>query len=754
MTESVEELVAEYIELRESGEVIRPEEFANRYPAQSKKILAALHEVQKAEHLLLDRNLPSERFGPYRLIELIGSGGMGRVYCAAHDERPEEKIALKLLSALMAGNEQARSRFGREARSLGRLVHPGVVKVLGHGLIEDIPYLAMEWIQGLTLAQVLDDARAGSHEEEGQAPSQALAGALGLELPGYYCVADLVAQLARAVAAVHSSGVLHRDIKPGNVILRGPCDPVLVDFGLAASDETISLTGTGDLLGTPRYMAPEQARGETMDARTDVHALGLLLYELLTLKSPRPGDEAMGVLHAAMNQAIPEARGTDPRIPTPLDRIVHRACAFRPAARYGTAAELALDLEAFVAQSTVAARSFNAWERLQDAWVLRRKTLLTAVAGLLLLGILPFLREKPPDLDQLIERATLAFAADDLASTAANAQQILTYDPEHSLGLFLRGLASGNLVEAVEATESPLVDFLMQGLVHSDGKVWPQAIIALEKAQDLEPGLDLPRVLLERTRKKMAEQAASISGIETAPALTELGELYNGMEKWVDAEQVLRRAVELDPDLRLAWRELCVSQYFQGRFDGALQSASRGGRKVGLSYANTILLREKHLASEHVRAVLEPILQADPTDDQACLMMGYTYDHEHRLDLARGCYERAANAHPHNQVILEALAYLRAGGKSATCEECAAWYRDHSVDLDYAEAQRLYIRLIQLNRGNSNRIYTFAVALKRLGSEAISAAQDVIQSLLNEEDVLADHVRKNRLLKALDSLEN
>jgi len=748
--ECIEELVAQFIERRESGEAISAEDFARGHPESSEQLLAALREVRVTERLLRDPSVPTERLGPYRLLELIGSGGMGRVYRAAHDDRPDEELALKLLSPLLVDHDKARSRFDREARALVHLDHPGLVKVIDHGLVDGMPYLAMEWVRGPDLASVLDEARRRREQRANRTPSEYL------ELAGQGSaarrVAGVAAGLARAVQAAHASGVLHRDIKPGNVILREDGSPVLVDFGLARRAETVSLTGTGDLLGTPRYMAPEQARGEEADERTDIYGLGVLMYELLTLEPPHPAGEPMSVLRAVAERPVPPVIRKDPKVPTSLNRIVRRGCAFRPTSRYSTAADLASDLQAFLAETPIRARNFSPWERLQDAWVLRRKTLVTIVAGLIVLAAALLLREKPPDLDQFIGRAALAYAADDLAGTAVSAQQILAHDPEHPVGLFLEGLAAG---QRVGATSSPFVDLLTQGVAHSIGRVWPQAIEAFEDARTLQPDSPLPKVLLERTRRLMARQKAELGQElpETAPELTRLGETLNGEERWAEAEQRLAQAVELDPDYPKAWVELCKAQYFQGRGEDAVQSAARGGARVGVQYANTLILSEKEAGAEHVRAVLAPILQEDPGNDTAARIMGYTYDFEHSLTEARRWYERAVELGPDRKINLKTLAFLRAGALRATCELCRVWFRDHPADLDLEEARRLYLRLLELDQGRSDETSQVCNLLKRLGPVAAAMAQEFIETLLEKDAGPIDRVRRNRLVQALDSLK-
>lgn len=502
--ERIEDLVARFIEQREAGEPVSPETFAREHPTDSHALLSALQRAEQAEQMLAAPDLPTDRLGPYRLLSLIGSGAMGRVYSAVHDDCPEQELALKILSPLALSDEKARARFDREARALAQLDHPGIVSVIDHGVVDGTPYLAMEWVRGSSLAVLLDQARSRRAQGVGETPRNWLVSDEAGD--GYRFAAALMARLARAVAAVHATGMLHRDIKPANVLLTEDGAPVLGDFGLARGEETVSLTGSGDLLGTPRYMAPEQARGEATDERTDIHGLGVLLYELLTLQPPHQGSDPVSVLRAVAERRIPALKRSDPSSPEPLRRIIGRACAFRPAARYASAAELAEDLESFLRGSAVAASSMSTWERLADAWVLQRGALVASVLGALLLALIPFLIGDQPDLTQLVDRASLAYAAGDMAGTAAGAERILALAPDDPRGLFLERIAEGGLPP--DSTD-PSINALVLGMSHRAAQVWPEAIAAMQHARDLDPASPLPKVLLELVRSEMEQQTAT-----------------------------------------------------------------------------------------------------------------------------------------------------------------------------------------------------------------------------------------------------
>ncbi len=225
---------------------------------------------------------PGTMVGPHRVEEVLGEGGMAVVYRAT-DTRLGRSVALKVMGRSLAGNGEAERRFLREARMLAGVSHPNLVCVYEAGESPAGPYLVMELLAGETLAGTL--ARGGPLE-----PARAR---------------GLVRRLAEALAACHARGVVHRDVKPSNVLLVPDRGPVLADFGLARPAEGgLAITAPGLVFGTPEYMSPEQARGEILDARSDLYALGILWYELLSGAPPFTGKNVASILKQQV-QALP-----------------------------------------------------------------------------------------------------------------------------------------------------------------------------------------------------------------------------------------------------------------------------------------------------------------------------------------------------------------------------------------------------------------------------------------------------------------
>jgi predicted Ser/Thr protein kinase len=270
---------------------------------------------------------PSEIAGRYQVIQKLGAGAFGTVY-KAKDKILGRMVAIKTirlegLAAAGTSLEQLMDRFKREAQVSAQLKHPNIVTIYDVGEVEGTSYLAMEFIDGIGL----DRAIAG-------------AGRLGTER-----AAGLGAQVADALDFAHRHNVVHRDIKPANIMIEGGDRVKVTDFGIAkVTDSADHLTQTGSLLGTPSYMSPEQARGGELDGRSDLFAVGCILYEMLTGKKAFRGDSITGLIFKIITEEPPPLRSEDPDIPEEMVRIISKSLAKQADQRYQTGRELADDL--------------------------------------------------------------------------------------------------------------------------------------------------------------------------------------------------------------------------------------------------------------------------------------------------------------------------------------------------------------------------------------------------------------------------
>jgi hypothetical protein len=255
--------------------------------------------------------------GRYEVRGPVGSGGMADVFLA-HDNILDRDVALKLLKEQYAENEEFVERFRREARSAAALSHPHIVPVFARGRSEDgTYYIAMEYVPGGTLKDRI-------MSEQALSP---------------YTVVKVALQIAEALQTAHEHGVIHRDIKPHNILITASGDVKVADFGIARAAEASTISNFGDILGSAKYMSPEQAAGEPVGPASDLYSLGVILYEMLTGTVPIEAGTPADVSARRADELSPHPREVNPEIPEGVDTLVMRLLSRDPAERYGSAAE-------------------------------------------------------------------------------------------------------------------------------------------------------------------------------------------------------------------------------------------------------------------------------------------------------------------------------------------------------------------------------------------------------------------------------
>ena len=425
------EVLEEYLEGVEAGTAPPRAELLARHPeltAQLEACLASLDFIRRAAPLpssppsgtpLPVAKLPAEvmgdrvHLGDYRILREIGRGGMGIVYEA---EQPalSRHVALKVLPFAAALDPRQLQRFRTEAKAAALLRHPHIVPVLGVGSERDVHYYVMKYIDGHALTDVIRELRAlrrGQKATDSAGSARELACSLvlgrwaedqetgrdGNQVTGQpvddepYCrlVASLGIQAAQALEHAHEAGIIHRDIKPGNLLIDAGGHLWVTDFGLARFLHTDhNLTLTGDLIGTLRYMSPEQALGKHgfVDQRADIYSLGITLYELVTLEPAFRGNDRRELLRQIAEEEPLPPRRVNKAMPAALETILLKAIAKEPADRYATAQELAADLERFVANQPIAAKRPSLVIR-SGRWARRHKSMLASVALVAILAV-------------------------------------------------------------------------------------------------------------------------------------------------------------------------------------------------------------------------------------------------------------------------------------------------------------------------------------------------------------------------------
>ena len=268
--------------------------------------------------------------GRYRLVELLGQGGMARIY-RGHDNQLDRDVAIKLLRPEYGRDPDFSSRFRQEAQNAASLNHPNIVGVHDYGQDDAGPFIVMELVDGEDLGAIIK--RSGALP-----PRQA---------------ARIVAETARALHAAHQHGIVHRDVKPGNIMINHQGQVKVTDFGIARAMAEAQMTLPGTTLGSVHYFSPEQARGDQTTAASDIYALGIVLFELLTGHRPWEADSAAAVAMARLAGPPPDPSTLRSGIPADLVAIDRKALATEPADRWSSASSMAAALEAFLAGTAV-----------------------------------------------------------------------------------------------------------------------------------------------------------------------------------------------------------------------------------------------------------------------------------------------------------------------------------------------------------------------------------------------------------------
>jgi len=272
----------------------------------------------------------------YRVVRRLGGGGMADVY-VAEQAQLNRNVVIKVLHPHLARDEEVAERFRREAEAAAKLVHPNICGILDYGATDDVVFTVMPYFEGGSLADAIQKTR--------QVDAVRTAG--------------VAAQVACALDYAHRHGVVHRDVKPDNVLFDEDGNAIITDFGIATARFHARLTASGRAMGTPHYMSPEQAMGKLVDGRSDIYALGVLLYEALVGFPPFDGADAFSVSYKQVHEQPVPPIDVNARVPQPLNEIVMRCLSKQPTARYQRGNELADALIAFLRATPDSASAYR-----------------------------------------------------------------------------------------------------------------------------------------------------------------------------------------------------------------------------------------------------------------------------------------------------------------------------------------------------------------------------------------------------------
>jgi len=533
----------------------------------------------------LSRSFIGQKMGEFRIIKEIGHGSMGIVFEATH-ESLGRRVALKVLPPSLSVTETVIRRFLREAQSVARLSHENIVQIHEIGDQAGVFFYAMQFVEGQSLDRMLRE-RAFTPRE----------------------CATICAAVARALFFAHEQGIIHRDIKPGNIILTYKDEPVVTDFGLARPEKAATLTESGALVGTPMYMSPEQVRGDRahIDRRTDIYSLGVTLYEMLSGRAPFEATSTQEVLRKIEFEEAKPLRRVSPDVPRDLATICQKSMEKDPIRRYQTAIEFALDLERHLSGDAIQARPTSMHVRLWRR--AKRHRVISTLAVLLLVA---------------------------LGITVAQ---------------FMSGRKAKDQIENAEsrADLAELANLMTTGGDQQSLQKWSDALRIYSRAIELAP--DYSRARIERGRclfflQRYEDALMDLEFVHALEPDNVYAKLWCGIAK-----------SRLDsPVLQKEGHTIVGSTIGEVLFTGVTDAAClREAAKTCLAYLVYAqpTQQQQYLALAH--RSIGSVLEHDQRDDEALIIQGRLYEYagiletdQNLIDLAFENYDQAKTINPMN----------------------------------------------------------------------------------------------------------
>jgi tetratricopeptide (TPR) repeat protein/predicted Ser/Thr protein kinase len=722
---------------------------------------------------------PKNLFGKYVLLRQIGAGGMGVVFKAWQSDL-RRVVAVKFIRGIQA--EQELERFQREAQLAATLSHPGIAPIFESGAHEGKHFFAMQYVEGLTLDRLLAGPAAPRGAPAPNAPAR----------PPLRRIVEVLAQVAEAVDFAHEKGVVHRDLKPANIMVDGRGHSYVMDFGLAKSVRTgSSLTGSGHAVGTPSYMAPEQAQGDhsRIGPRTDVYALGAILYEVATGRPPFVGENLVDVLVDVAHKDPVAPRRLNPKFPPDLETIAMKALEKDPDRRFATAEEFAADLRRWLEGEPILARPSGQLSRLLKR--VRRHKLASAgvlalVAGLAVAGLTlaSRAREKSAraqaipyhvEATAMVERAEKLLISpfrqtglfqEYVGAAVRNAEEAIRLDPTFADAHYILGRALlrrsfheerwvAPLSRAIELDPNHLQAHLFRGMGHI------RRIHTKYGVQYVAERVGRPGVIYRNYPKGAGFrelQQQVIADLQAAARLNARGfekALLQGalaLVSWTpgqpamldQARQELERAATLSPDDPFVFFLLSRVHLMRGDRARAAEEAekarTRAQNDTFYMHQSALLLLHADKAEEAL-PIIELLVDTEPTNAHLLSLRGNIRARLGYLEEALADYRKSVELDP-----AESSAFLALGWR-------------HYEARRYAEALAQYDEGLKHQPQNIELLEARGACLVELGRlEEAEAVMDRVVSARDEVDAYANRgavrSRRGRHAEALEDFRH
>ena len=678
--------------------------------------------------------------GRYEILQLLGRGGMGAVY-KARDTELERTVALKLIRPELARNPEILRRFKQELILARQVTHKNVIRIFDLGQSDGIKFITMDFVEGKDLRVLL--------AERGKFPAEE--------------AARLMLQICRALEAAHGEGVIHRDLKPQNIMVSGDGRVYVMDFGIARSAHLPGMTQTGALVGTPEYMSPEQARGEKLTERSDLFSLGVILYELLTGKSPYPADAPLGTLWKRLQEKPKAPIEVEPTVPKPLNDLVMSALEIEPEKRMSSAQEMAQQLEIWLGPSAGSSTIFLPAPRVAYwKWA-------AAAMGVLLAGAVIAFRVKGPSKPASPHAAVSVLVAD-FTNHTGDAIFDGTLEPMFNVAMegarfvnaFNRGQARKLARQLPQPTErldeqsarliamSQGIGEIVTGSLSRRGNGYKLSVEALDgvsgntiasadvtAATKDELLLAVPK-LAAPIRKALGDttpesvQLTAVAGAFTAASLEVVHDYGMGMEQQFagsskDALQSFSKAAELDPNFARAYAGMAAASRNLGNAQDAEKYV-----KMAMEHVDRMTERERYrirglyyvYTGDFPKCIEEyaSLVKLYPSDNVAHINLAACYGELRNFAKAAEELQRAVEIYPNAAVPrMDLSIYASYAGDFQTAEQQARAALQNNPSFETAHLALAYAQLGQGQMEQAAETYQKLEKLSPLGA-SISAS--------------------------------